>query len=124
MARKFKCNNEQVEVMRMLRNMEGLSYERIGKVFGVSGETAKSYILPEYRKAKDARKRARLANMKATAVDDTQKENALRQVTLAEVAKKAAREKKIHGEIRNATIDDLATLNDVFENVSFTIYFD
>lgn len=123
MARKFMCNNEQVEVMRMLRNKEGLSYERIGKVFGVSGETAKAYILPEYRKAKDARRRARLANKKATAVDDTRKENALRQVTLAEVAKKAAREKKIHGEIRNATIDDLATLNDMF-NVSFTVYFD
>jgi len=122
MARSFKCNNEQVEVMRILRNKEGLSYEKIGKIFGVSGETAKRYILPKYRAETDARKRERLMK-KASVVGGNQRDGALRQVTLSEVAEKAAKGKKIHGEIRNATIDDLATLNDMF-NVSFTVYFE
>lgn len=53
-------------------------------------------------------------------------ETGLRSVTLSEVLKKAEdaarEEKRVHGTIHNATIDDLATLNEMFD-VTFTVTF-
>lgn len=117
---RLKFNSYQTEAMRTLRDQSGMSYASIGKVFGCTGETVKTYLFPDYRAKKYALRNAR---KKGLPIPAEQKENALRQVTLAEVAQKAAKGKKIHGEIRNATIDDLAMLNDMF-NVSFTVYFD
>lgn len=120
-----KVTAEQVEAMRKLRET-GMSYAKIGKAFGVSIETARRYINPDVMQrylediAKRKEERMVARAKKATA------ETGLRSVTLSEVLKKAEEaareEKRVHGTIYNATIDDLATLNEMFD-VTFTINF-
>lgn len=123
MVRKVKA--EQVEAMRKLRGV-GMSYPQIGKAFGVSAETARRYINPDVmQRYLENRARRREEKMAARAKKATA-ETGLRSVTLSEVLKKAEdaarEEKRVHGTIHNATIDDLATLNEMFD-VTFTINF-
>lgn len=99
---------------------------QLADMFHCSATTIDYTIHPEHRERAYAARKARSAakKRKVEMVDSEQIDNNIRSLTLAEVAKKVETgTKRIDGEIRNATIEDLATLSDMF-NVKFTVYFD
>ena len=106
------CYNNRIATMRQLAEM-----------FSCSPTTISYTVHPEkrerlYEQQKRYKKRkAQLATVSNVA-------RTVRDLTLADVEKKVeAGARRVHGEIQNATIDDLKTLSDTF-NVRFTVYFE
>ncbi len=56
---KIKFTEEQIEAMRELRDRYHLSWDEIGRRFGVSHSTAQSAVNPEFAKRRQAYEQAR-----------------------------------------------------------------
>ena len=80
---------------------------QLADMFHCSATTIDYTIHPEHRERAYAARKARSAAKKRK----------------VEMVDSETGTKRIDGEIRNATIEDLATLSDMF-NVKFTVYFD
>ena len=119
MSRMF--TEDQENMIRRIYATGGVTLAELAKIFKCSPTTIKYTVNPEYRVR--AYERAKIKRrMKATPAPKDVPET-VRKLTLEEVIKKAENgAKTINGTIHNATIDDIATLNDMF-NVTFTVHF-
>lgn len=121
---KRKVTKEDAEMMKMLRS-KGLTYVEIGKIFSVSPETAHRNIDPEYHEKRllENRERRNHVGIRAKKVSEVKGiPESVKDLTLAEVIQKVENgAKKIEGNINNATLDDIAMLNEIFD-VTFTVH--
>ena len=116
---------DQENMIRRIYASGGVSMSSLARVFKCSPTTIKYTIDPECRaKVYEQQRISKAAKrkMKATPAPKHVPET-VRQLTLEEVVKRAENgAKTINGTIHNATIDDIATLNDLFD-VTFTVHF-
>lgn len=97
--------------------------KQLAEMFSCSPATISYAVFPEKRERlyeqqkRNKKRKAQLATVSNVA-------RTVRDLTLADVEKKVETgARRVHGEIQNATIDDLKTLSDTF-NVRFTVYFE
>lgn len=115
-----KVTKEDAEMMRKLREEAGFSYAEIAKIFKVSPETARRNINQHLAKRHADMETERYHIKKAEKTNGVS--DYVKDLTLAEVIQKVENgAKKIEGNINNATLDDIAMLNEIFD-VTFTVH--